>query len=129
MATKEASTIDDGIVEPGIEPGASAETMLVTTDSFEEYEQEMSSSIDDRHMKESTTSTISEIQEDVQDIPATSTKTSPRDLQKTAPVYDSEIVCFITSSSKNTLDIFNLDNNCIKLKWRRLFTKLLTGGN
>ncbi|XP_015123688.1 vacuolar fusion protein MON1 homolog A [Diachasma alloeum] len=45
----EAATVDDGIVEPGIEPGASTETMLVTTDSFEEYEQEMSSSIDDRH--------------------------------------------------------------------------------
>lgn len=31
--------VDDGIVEPGIEPGASTETMLVTDDTFEEYEQ------------------------------------------------------------------------------------------
>lgn len=47
------------------EPGASLETMLVTTDSFEQIEQEMSSSYDDRHMKESTTSTISEIQDGI----------------------------------------------------------------
>ncbi|XP_011306022.1 vacuolar fusion protein MON1 homolog A [Fopius arisanus] len=44
----EATPIDDEIVEPGIEPGASTETMLVTTNSFEEYEQEIRSSIDDR---------------------------------------------------------------------------------
>lgn len=106
MATKEPTTIEDGIPEPGIEPGASAETMLVTTDSFEEYEQEMSSSIDDRQMKESTTSTISEIQEDVQDIPATPTASSPRELQKTTSLDDSELVRFITSSQRiiiNTL--------------------------
>lgn len=47
------------------EPGASTETMLVTTDSFEQFEQEMSSSLDERQMKESTTSTISEIQDGI----------------------------------------------------------------
>ena len=97
MAAKEPATIDDGIPEPGIEPGASAETMLVTTDSFEEYEQEMSNSIDDKQMKESTTSTISEIQEDVQDIPTTPTTSSTRELEKTASLDDSELVRFITS--------------------------------
>ncbi|KAK9294492.1 hypothetical protein QLX08_010939 [Tetragonisca angustula] len=91
MAAKEPATIDDGIPEPGIEPGASAETMLVTTDSFEEYEQEMSNSIDDKQMKESTTSTISEIQEDVQDIPTTPTTSSTRELEKTASLDDSEL--------------------------------------
>lgn len=96
MAAKEPNNIDDGIAEPGIEPGASAETMLVTTDSFEEYEQEMSNSIDDRQMKESTTSTISEIQEDVQDIPITPTASNPQELQKTTSLDDSELVCFIT---------------------------------
>ncbi|CAG5083423.1 Similar to Mon1a: Vacuolar fusion protein MON1 homolog A (Mus musculus) [Cotesia congregata] len=30
---------DDGIVEPGIEPGASTETMLVTDESFEDFDQ------------------------------------------------------------------------------------------
>lgn len=93
MAAKESAveTIDDGIAEPGIEPGASTETMLVTTDSFDEYEQEMSSSIDgDRQMKESTTSTISEIQEDsTQDIPIAS---SPRESEKTPSLDDSEMV-------------------------------------
>uniref|UniRef100_V9ICE5 Vacuolar fusion protein MON1 homolog n=1 Tax=Apis cerana TaxID=7461 RepID=V9ICE5_APICE len=91
MAAKEPNNIDDGIAEPGIEPGASAETMLVTTDSFEEYEQEMSNSIDDRQMKESTTSTISEIQEDVQDIPITPTASNPQELQKTTSLDDSEL--------------------------------------
>lgn len=101
MAAKEPNNIDDGIAEPGIEPGASAETMLVTTDSFEEYEQEMSNSIDDRQMKESTTSTISEIQEDVQDIPITPTASNPQELQKTTSLDDSELVCFITSFFKH----------------------------
>ncbi|XP_063238833.1 vacuolar fusion protein MON1 homolog A isoform X2 [Bacillus rossius redtenbacheri] len=54
-------------VVPDFEPGASSESMLVTTDSFEELEQEMDSSFDDRQMKESTTSTISEIQEELND--------------------------------------------------------------
>lgn len=91
MATKECDgPIDDGIAEPGIEPGASAETMLVTTDSFEEYEQEMSSSLDDRQMKESTTSTISEIQDDVQDIPVTPTTRSPRDLKRDESLEEPE---------------------------------------
>lgn len=94
MATKEpavAESIDDGIAEPGIEPGASSEMMLVTTDSFDEYEQEMSSSIDgDRQMKESITSTISEIQEDVpQDIPIVA---NPRDSEKTLSLDDGDMV-------------------------------------
>lgn len=95
MAAKESAVvvepIDDGIAEPGIEPGASTEMMLVTTDSFDEYEQEMSSSIEgDRQMKESTTSTISEIQEDVtQDIPIAA---NPRDSEKTLSLDDGEMV-------------------------------------
>lgn len=97
MATNEPTAIDDGIVDPVIEPGASTEKMLVTTDSFEEYEQEMSSSIDDTQTKEGTTSTIIEIQEDAQDIPTTPTVSSPRELQKAASLDDSEVVCFITS--------------------------------
>lgn len=92
MAAKESAveTIDDGIAEPGIEPGASSETMLVTTDSFDEYEQEMSSSIDgDRQMKESTGSTISEIQEDsTQDIPISA---SPQESGKTLSLDDAEM--------------------------------------
>ncbi|XP_066592331.1 vacuolar fusion protein MON1 homolog [Prorops nasuta] len=51
MAEKEPCIVEDGIVESGIEPGASGETLLVTTDSFEEYEQEMNSSVNDRQMK------------------------------------------------------------------------------
>lgn len=88
-------SIESGIAEPGIEPGASTETMLVTTDSFDEYEQEMSSSIDgDRQMKESTTSTISEIQEDVsQDIPTTPhAATSPQESEKNLSLNDTEMV-------------------------------------
>ena len=51
MASSGASsslvTPEGVIVEPGIEPGASAEPMLVTTDSLEEFEQAMSASIED----------------------------------------------------------------------------------
>lgn len=46
MASPEAEDIDDVIVEPGSEPGASKEKMLVATDSFEEYEQEINNTID-----------------------------------------------------------------------------------
>lgn len=97
MAAKEpivVESIDGGIAEPGIEPGASTETMLVTTDSFDEYEQEMSSSIDgDRQMKESTTSTISEIQEDVaQDIPTIPTAANPPESEKNLSLDDAEMV-------------------------------------
>lgn len=96
MAAKESTvveSIDDGIPELEIEPGASSETMLVTTDSFDEYEQEMSSSIDpDRQMKESTTSTISEIQDIAQDVPPTTTPAGPREAEKTLSLDDSETV-------------------------------------
>lgn len=97
MAAKKpivVESIDDGIPELEIEPGASSETMLVTTDSFDEYEQEMSSSIDaDRQMKESTASTISEIQEDIaQDIPPTTMPANPRESEKTLCLDDSEMV-------------------------------------
>lgn len=94
MAAKEPDAIDDGIAEPGIEPGASTETMLVTTDSFDEYEQEMSSSIDDRHMKESTASTISVIQENAQDIPAAPIAASASEPEKTLCLDDSDVACF-----------------------------------
>lgn len=69
---------DAADVVPDFEPGACSESMLVTTDSFEELEQEMDSSFDDRQMKESTTSTISEIQEELHEniVP----KDSPTDL-------------------------------------------------
>lgn len=91
MATKECPNDDDGIEEPDIEPGASKETMLVTTDSFEEYEQEMSSSIDDRQMKASTTSTISEMQldPDISNAPSVDKKNP----NETVSVDDSELVC------------------------------------
>ena len=82
------------LLPPGIEPGASTETMLVTTDSFDEYEQEMSGSIDsDRQMKESITSTISEIQEDVvQDDSTTSTTADPGESEKNLSLDDAEMV-------------------------------------
>ncbi|XP_071562761.1 vacuolar fusion protein MON1 homolog [Temnothorax nylanderi] len=92
MAAKEpivVESIDGGMAEPG----ASTETMLVTTDSFDEYEQEMSSSIDgDRQMKESTTSTISEIQEDVvQDVSTIPTSASPPESEKNLSLDDAEM--------------------------------------
>ncbi|XP_049963709.1 vacuolar fusion protein MON1 homolog A [Schistocerca serialis cubense] len=62
-----SETNEDPDVVADFEPGACKESMLVTTDSFEELEQEMDSSFDDRQMKESTTSTISEIQEELHD--------------------------------------------------------------
>ncbi|XP_067002562.1 vacuolar fusion protein MON1 homolog [Anabrus simplex] len=63
-----AENNDESDVVPDCEPGACSESMLVTTDSFEELEQEMDSSFDERQMKESTTSTISEIQEEIQEV-------------------------------------------------------------
>lgn len=99
MAAKEqivVESIDDGIAEPGIEPGASTETMLVTTDNFDDYEQEMSSSIDgDRQIKKNTTNTISKIQEDnTHNIP-TLTTTSPRESKKPLSLSDAEMVVFL----------------------------------
>lgn len=55
-----ARMTEDTIIEPGIEPGASAETMLVTTDdpNFDEFEPE----IGKLSIKENVSSTISDIQ-------------------------------------------------------------------
>ncbi|XP_020293274.1 vacuolar fusion protein MON1 homolog A [Pseudomyrmex gracilis] len=95
MAAKEqivVESIDDGIAEPGIEPGASSETMLVTTDSFDDYEQEMSSSIDsDRQITKSTTNTISKIQDDDEHNIATLTATSPKESKKPLSLSDAEM--------------------------------------
>lgn len=55
----------------GIEPGASSETMLVTTDSFEEYQQEISGHIDEKQ-KENTIGVISEMREKDSSEPSTS---------------------------------------------------------
>ncbi|XP_043277441.1 vacuolar fusion protein MON1 homolog A [Venturia canescens] len=109
MASNDPVVVDDGIVEPGIEPGASAETMLVTTDSFEEYEQEMSNSIDDRQMKESTASTISEIQEDVQNVPIT--PTSPVRNEQTNSLEESEL-----DDATHQLSLNNLDTDPLRCK-------------
>jgi len=85
-----AENIEETHVVPDFEPGASLETMLVTTDSLEELEQEMDSSFDERQMKESTTSTISEIQEELND------KTVPDDSssdQDNKLIEHDEVVC------------------------------------
>lgn len=74
-----AETIEETYVVPDFEPGASNETMLVTTDSLEELEQEMDSSFDERQMKESTTSTISEIQEELNDTTVPDDSSSDQD--------------------------------------------------
>ncbi|KAK0157325.1 hypothetical protein PV328_011082 [Microctonus aethiopoides] len=50
MASAEPFASDE-IVEPGIEPGASTETMLVTTDNIDDYESNMNSSLDDSQIK------------------------------------------------------------------------------
>ncbi|XP_046750307.1 vacuolar fusion protein MON1 homolog A [Diprion similis] len=120
MANPEAPGVDDVIAEPGIEPGASAETMLVTTDSFEEYEQEMSSSIDDRQMKESTTSTISELQEDIRDAPPTPTATSPTE-PKPSPPDDSELEDTTQQLSLNSLEIDPMRNTTWLAQKKHIF--------
>lgn len=51
-----------------IEPGACKESMLVTTDSFEEFVSEMSTSIVNRKLSVTTNGTISEIQEGIQEL-------------------------------------------------------------
>ncbi|GFG32545.1 hypothetical protein Cfor_09047 [Coptotermes formosanus] len=70
---------EEPYVAPDFEPGASLESMLVTTDSLEELEQEMDSSFDERQMKESTTSTISEIQEEINDTTVPDDSSSDQD--------------------------------------------------
>jgi hypothetical protein len=84
--------IEETYIVPDFEPGASLESMLVTTDSLEELEQEMDSSFDDRQMKESTTSTISEIQEELHD-PAVPDDSSPD--QDNKLIENDEVVCNI----------------------------------
>ncbi|PNF25223.1 Vacuolar fusion protein MON1-like protein A [Cryptotermes secundus] len=76
---KDADNNEESDVVPDFEPGASLESMLVTTDSFEELEQEMDSSFDERQMKESTTSTISEIQEELNDTTVPEDSSSEQD--------------------------------------------------
>lgn len=51
-----------------IEPGACKESMLITTDSFEEFVSEMSTSIVNRKLSATTNGTISEIQEGIQEL-------------------------------------------------------------
>ncbi|XP_046431414.1 vacuolar fusion protein MON1 homolog A [Neodiprion virginianus] len=120
MANPEAPGVDDVIAEPGIEPGASAETMLVTTDSFEEYEQEMSNSIDDRQMKESTTSTISELQEDIREAPPTPTAVSPTE-PKPEPPDDLELEDNTQQLSLNSLEIDPLRNTTWLAQRKHIF--------
>lgn len=50
MASAEPFASDE-IVEPGIEPGASTETMLVTADNIDNYELNMNSSLDGSRIK------------------------------------------------------------------------------
>ncbi|XP_012530891.1 protein SAND [Monomorium pharaonis] len=115
MAAKEpivVESIDSGIAEPGIEPGASTETMLVTTDSFDEYEQEMSSSIDgDRQTKESTTSNISEIQEDVvHDVSATPAITTTTNTTTTTTIIAAVAPAAVASSREESEKSLSLDD-------------------
>lgn len=48
-----------------LEPGASRESMLITTDSFEEFSQEMNASLDEINSKSTNISNIIEIQEEI----------------------------------------------------------------
>jgi hypothetical protein len=81
---------EEPYVAPDFEPGASLESMLVTTDSLEELEQEMDSSFDERQMKESTTSTISEIQEEINDTTVPDDSSSDQDNKL---IENDEVVC------------------------------------
>jgi len=83
---------EESDVVPDFEPGASLESMLVTTDSFEELEQEMDSSFDERQMKESTTSTISEIQEELNDTTIPEDSSSDQDDKI---IENDEVACSI----------------------------------
>ena len=69
MAAKEFQNIIDETVDCEIEPaaGASSETMLVTTNSYEEYEQDMINRKDDKQIKDRSLSKVEKIQEDVKD--------------------------------------------------------------
>nr|CAD7262688.1 unnamed protein product [Timema shepardi] len=85
-------------VVPDFEPGACLESMLVTTDSFEELEQELDSSFDDRKMKESTTSTISEIQEELND----TTEEVTSHLSETSLTSNEDAMTTVTSGGANS---------------------------
>ena len=65
MAAEEFQNVIDEIVSCKIEPGASAETMLVTTNSYEEYEEEINVHRDNKQVNDGSSITIEKIQEDV----------------------------------------------------------------
>lgn len=98
---------EDSDVVPDFEPGASLESMLVTTDSFEELEQEMDSSFDERQMKESTTSTISEIQEELNDTTIPEDSSSDQDDK----LIENDEVAEVASQLSETSLTSNEDGN------------------
>lgn len=80
MASLEIEEIDDEIVEPGIEPGASTEKMLITTNNFEDYyEQEINKTAKNDNV-------ISTIKDDIKTEPSTSTKSN-------ITLEDTDLVC------------------------------------
>lgn len=63
MSESQANEEDPGAGD--LEPGASQESMLITTDSFEEFSQEMNASLDETKSKSTNISNIVEIQEEI----------------------------------------------------------------
>lgn len=74
-----------------IEPGACKESMLVTTDSFEEFVSEMSTSIVDRKLSVTTNGTISEIQEGIQELDVNSEPNTSDESVKTVDVKTEDV--------------------------------------
>lgn len=96
-ATSSRTPEDVIVVEPGVEPGASAETMLVTTEvNFEEFEQELTHNLDNTNLGSneptSAASQISEIQLEQPPSGSSGTKASFDNLDKPASVDGSDMV-------------------------------------
>lgn len=67
MATKKFENVISDNMDCEIRPGASSETMLVTTDNYEEYEQAMTSSKNETQSNEQSTNTVKTLQKDSKD--------------------------------------------------------------
>lgn len=102
MASLGIEEIDDEIVEPGIEPGASKEKMLITTDNFEDYyEQEINNKIDTKTVKND--NIISTIKDDFK----TESSTSHSNIsEKNTTLEDTDLVGNLKNKKQIYLYIF-----------------------
>ncbi|XP_058803060.1 vacuolar fusion protein MON1 homolog A [Phymastichus coffea] len=125
-ATSNRTLEDMIVVEPGVEPGASAETMLVTTESsFEEFEHEVSNNLDKAKLSnETASSAVShniEIQQDQIPRESSEAKASFTDLDKSTSVEGSDMYELSQQFEQNNLDVDPLRNKVWLAQKKHIF--------